>query len=68
MGTEIKDAKKLPGAPTPGATRPPGLEMYAAVPSFIKIIKQSLETGWGFHLHWAPLPALPVSEMYYFEG
>ncbi|XP_042767109.1 uncharacterized protein LOC122204000 [Panthera leo] len=30
MGTEIKDAKKLPGAPTPGATRPPGLEMYAA--------------------------------------
>ena len=42
--------------------------VHKAVPSFIKIIKQSLGAGWGFHLHSAPLPALPLSEMYYFEG
>lgn len=69
MGAEIKDAKKSLRAPTPtqwGHQTSPAPGVHKAVPSFIKIIKQSLQTGEGFHLCCSPLLALPLSEMYFF--
>lgn len=73
MGAEIKDAQKLPWAP-PASPHSQSHQtslaggVHRQVPSFIKIIKQSLGAGWSFHLRSAPLSALPLSEMYYLEG